>query len=417
MDKMEMVTIDNNVIPTEEAPKVKKPKYKKMEKILNFLMKTGWKICPLITGNQGQGKTERIRAWAKSINRDLVIIHLASHEPTDISGMITEAKLKDVYKTDSFFIRAEKYTPDSQKGELLVTTWSTPIWLAALRPGTVIFLDEINRAPQYTLQAMFPLLLERTIHGYKIPDDCMIIAAQNPDSKDFHVSKFNDAAFTSRFLHLPYAVEAVDWFEYVKNKDCHEAIIKAVEAKPKEFLNNIRPSEVYENLRPDPRNLDILGCSLLPNITQEEFDEFGEELIFGIVGMEMGTMIIEAYNKKLKFIDPIVLVTKYETVRKQIQEMTKEHRNDQIDAVTGGVLNALKAIAALEKKKEEWADVITNLAQFIIDIPSDSSFAFISKIKEMSGDNTDAMKIFLSLSSSKYKQQIAAIFQHKLVKN
>jgi hypothetical protein len=97
--------------------------------------------------------------------------------------------------------------------------------------------------------------------------------------------------------------------------------------------------------------------------------------------------------------------------------MTKEHRNDQIDAVTGGVLNALKDIAALEKDKQVWTDVITSLAQFIIDIPSDSSFAFISKIKEMSGDNTDAMKIFLSLSSSKYKQQIAAIFQHKLVKN
>jgi len=422
---VQMEYVDKEEAQEQEAlPKEKKeskPKKKKLERMLDFLLKSGWPICPMITGSQGSGKTERVKAWAKEHGRDLVIIHLASHEPSDIAGLPTDTKLKDVVGADNFFMRAEKFTPDAEQGERIVTTWATPTWIAALRPGSVVFLDEINRAPQFVLNATFPLFFERHIHGHKLPEDTVVLAAQNPDNRDFQVTRVTDKAFISRFLHIPYAVDTLDWFTYVKNKGCHKALIEAVESDPKSFLGNSTPS-VYEDLKlsSDPRNLDIIGTKILPNMTAEEFDDFGIDMLNGIVGIEKGATIFNAFKNGLTTIDPKDILLKYNKKTKEyVKDLCNNLRNDEIDNISIKIINAIPEIYEEignkytgDDKFNRYEKFVDNLIDFSLDIPTDMSFGFLNKLMEMKNEGNEALgRVFGMISHSKKAGDIYKLFE------
>jgi MoxR-like ATPase len=68
---------------------------------------------------------------------------------------------------------------------------------------SVLFLDEVNRARPETLQCIFELILDRSLHGIKIPDTCYVMAAVNGDRDTYDVQE-QDPAFTDRVVMIPF---------------------------------------------------------------------------------------------------------------------------------------------------------------------------------------------------------------------
>lgn len=67
----------------------------------------------------------------------------------------------------------------------------------------VLFLDEVNRAQDDVLQAIFQLVYDRKVGEYMMPTGWSVIVAGNPSGSKFTVNSFiDDAAFKDRFCHV-----------------------------------------------------------------------------------------------------------------------------------------------------------------------------------------------------------------------
>lgn len=75
----------------------------------------------------------------------------------------------------------------------------------------ILFLDELNRAPELVQNAYLQLVLDRKIGQYRLPDNWQIIAAGNDD--DMGTRKLN-AALRSRFQHLDLTTDLDELCKY-----------------------------------------------------------------------------------------------------------------------------------------------------------------------------------------------------------
>lgn len=92
--------------------------------------------------------------------------------------------------------------------------WLQPDFLPTGGKG-ILFLDEMNAAPQSVQAAAYQLVLNRCIGDYVLPDGWSIIAAGNR-STDRSVVHAMPAALANRFIHIDYTVDTDDWITWAK---------------------------------------------------------------------------------------------------------------------------------------------------------------------------------------------------------
>ena len=74
----------------------------------------------------------------------------------------------------------------------------------------ILFLDEMNSAPQSVQAAAYQLILNRKLGNYTMPDGWAIIAAGNR-AGDRSVVNAQPAALANRFVHIDFEVDLEDW--------------------------------------------------------------------------------------------------------------------------------------------------------------------------------------------------------------
>jgi hypothetical protein len=139
-------------------------------------------IC--IWGSPGIGKSQIVAQVAKSLGFQLEDVRAVTLDPVDLRGL--------------------PYVLDG------ISRWAIPHFLP--QSGRwIVFLDEVNRAPQLVQNACLGLIQERRIGEYRVPDEVRFIAACNPNSTGTH--RLNDA-MTDRWEHLDMQAdlqESLDW--------------------------------------------------------------------------------------------------------------------------------------------------------------------------------------------------------------
>jgi MoxR-like ATPase len=114
----------------------------------------------MVWSQPGMGKSNIVAQTTERIGFDLYDLRLSGREPVDVMGL-----------------------PFTEDG---MTKWETPAMLP--RKGTrpsVLFLDEINRATQMMLNTALQLVLDRRVGDYRLPDDCVVLAAGNRSWRKF----------------------------------------------------------------------------------------------------------------------------------------------------------------------------------------------------------------------------------------
>lgn len=74
----------------------------------------------------------------------------------------------------------------------------------------ILFLDEMNSAPQSVQAAAYQLILNRKLGNYTMPDGWAIVAAGNR-AGDRSVVNAQPAALANRFVHIDFEVNLEDW--------------------------------------------------------------------------------------------------------------------------------------------------------------------------------------------------------------
>jgi hypothetical protein len=150
----------------------------------------------LVISHTGIGKTQTVQRFCETHELEYRNIRLAYIEAQDIVGFPQVKDDRMVYIQPDFL----PYDPAS-KG--------------------ILFFDEINRARIDVLQAVFQLILERELgvgnvkgETYRLPENWLIIASQNPDSQEYYVSPM-DAALFNRFLIIPVEYDENTYREFI----------------------------------------------------------------------------------------------------------------------------------------------------------------------------------------------------------
>jgi hypothetical protein len=83
----------------------------------------------------------------------------------------------------------------------------------------ILFIDEVNRAQDDVLQAIFQLVLDHKVGQYVLPPGWSVVAAGN-FQEGYMVSGFNDPAFLDRFCHMTLSAGETtleEWIHYMSD--------------------------------------------------------------------------------------------------------------------------------------------------------------------------------------------------------
>ena len=317
-----------------------------MEKLYEVAHKTN--VSVIIEGPHGIGKSDSVKSFAKRHNAHLETLFLSHQEVADLIGIphLTEEDGKPV------------------------TKWSKPIWLKRLEDAakegkkTILFLDELNRAPTDVRQSALQLVLEKQIHEHKLPKteidgkvyECFIVAAINPsDDGNYQVDELDPALF-DRFLHYELTVDPDRWLEWARENGIHRVVIKYI-SEHKDRLH--RPSE-NDKIYPTPRSWHKLSDLLFEY--EETFGDEGDDatlmaLVSGKIGPSIAAQFVNYYkSNSVVTTDDIIkeakkLYKKYvidagidENVMKEEFDVDNEHYMERAKALSDAIEKAGKEL-------------------------------------------------------------------------
>lgn len=298
-------------------------------------------VATLLWGSAGVGKTESVAQIAKENDMQFLTLNLGTQEVGDLLGLTDLSKEKTVHRLPSWF----PTDPDS-KG--------------------ILFLDEINRAQRYVLQAVFSLVLEKRLHTHYLPKGWHIVAAANPYNSDYVVTDIGDEAFMSRFCHIKVSNDVEEWSGYAKNIGVPNIVTSfALEQR------NLFKDEDFSlpKFSPRFRSLNALGRIIEEGSLNEQLLY---EVTIGIMGTEAGVAFMSHKKEYKSAVRGIDVLKKWDKVKDIIVKLASldninESRQDILSSTNVEIFEELEKINKVPEK------VKNNLLQYLMTIPKELS--------------------------------------------
>lgn len=227
-----------------------------------------------IWGAPGVGKSEIVAQIARELKYKLLDVRAVLLDPVDLRGL-----------------------PSIENGEAV---WSTPTFLPKGKGKHILFLDELNAAPQLVQAACYQLILDRRIGEYQLPKDTVIIAAGNRET-DRAVTSRMPSALANRFVHLDFNVDLDDWVDWALKNNIRSEIIAFQRFRP-ELLHTFDPKKNEKSFA-TPRSITFLSRVL---DASESFPSF--ELVKGIVGERYAVEFLAFIKMYEQLPDPNIII-------------------------------------------------------------------------------------------------------------
>lgn len=304
------------------------------------------KIVPFFWGSQGVGKTSTMGQYCKENNLQLVTLYTATQDVGDLIGLL----VKDD-KTGGVYHAKPNWFPTEGKG--------------------IIFLDELNRAPQDVLQSMFSFIQKGILHTHQLPPGWHVVAAGNYQSDRFNTTDTTDAAWMSRFCHIDFTPTVEEWIAFTENKGMFD-IAGFIREQPSMLeLSEKEGGRLDTSFIVPDRRAYTDGVGKL-DIDDEVPDALRYELYSGMVGTAAAAAFMAYKNKKEKSLSLGQVLSSYDKIRNKIKEVVSNEENVRFD-----LLN--QPIDELMVKLEANPQLLTsngfldNLKSYLIDIPKELS--------------------------------------------
>jgi hypothetical protein len=147
------------------------------------------KLPLMLHGPVGVGKSDAVRQAAEMLGFDVLDVRGSTIDPVDVRGLPVVS---------------------APGGDGRVHFQPTALFPAAGCRPTIVFLDELTRAPMMVQNALLELILDRRIGEYVLPDNCVCVAAGNSESDGGGTQRMN-SALANRFVHVRVAADLADW--------------------------------------------------------------------------------------------------------------------------------------------------------------------------------------------------------------
>ena len=217
----------------------------------------------MIWGNPGIGKSQSVDQLAVDQSRVMLDWRLAQYDAVDLRGV--------------------PFTEKANGGPA-TTRWAVP---ANLPTGNeILFLDEINNAPQIVQAAGYQLVLDRRLGEYVLPDGVDIVAAGNLES-DRAITNRMSTALASRFVHFELVVDNKAWMQWAMDADIATEILAYLSWRP-ENLHQFDPKSASK-AQPDPRAWEYVNDIMNAAHNRGVSSAVEQALYTGKLGEAVGT--------------------------------------------------------------------------------------------------------------------------------
>jgi len=201
--------------------------------------------------------------------------------------------------------------------------------MCSLSRHSVLFLDELNRAPIDVRQSALQLVLEKQIHEHLLPrvngKASMIVAAINPSDK-YQTDELDDALL-DRFLHIEVEADRTAFLDYARSVKLNPVVCDFLTEFDRLFW---QPED--GGIGATPRSWEKLAGFV------DNFDKIDKDIQFSIikgkVGSEVGSQFLQFYNNyskviKIEDIEKLIAkeaqkVKKVETIGKKVAKLIEK---------------------------------------------------------------------------------------------
>lgn len=256
------------------------------------------RIAVMLWGGPGEGKTQTVRAIGAELNRFVRdTIRPAHLDPVDVRGL---PMVREITENDML---------------IALTKWCQPDFLP--REGNdIVFLDELNMAPQLVQGSFYQLLEQRRLGDYVAPPGVDFIAAGNRETDRSVVTRM-PMALCNRMAHFNYENHIDDWTEWAFEANINSVIIGFLRFRP-ELLSKF-DSEKSERAFPTPRTWEYLSRTMAVGPPKE----IEHSLYAGLVGEGTAVEFISYLDmyRELPNLDAILLDPKSVKIDKKKPEV------------------------------------------------------------------------------------------------
>jgi len=333
-----------------------------VKKVLPVLLRNG--IAPFLWGSQGVGKTSAVEQYCKENGLGLVHLYTATQEVGDLVGLL----VKNDEDGTAYHTRPEWF-PTEGKG--------------------VIFLDELNRAPNDVIQSLFSFILSGKLHTHQLPPGWKVVAAGNYANERFNVTDTSDAAFLSRFCHIDFTPSVDEWIVYAESQGADDTAAFIREQPSMLEISAKAGGRLDTSFITPDRRAWLGGIGKLEAETDIP-DELRYELYCGIIGTAAAAAFSSWKNKQEKALTLNDIMKKYEgKTRARVRDICATAKEVRFDLIN-------QPIDELMVRLEGTPDYLTgndyldNLKLFLQDIPKElamKAFSRLHEVKEFYGRN------------------------------
>ena len=222
-----------------------------------------------IWGAHGIGKSSAVRQFTEQQRIGFIDLRCAQLESVDVRGL-----------------------PEKRNGR---THFLPPSEFPADGEG-LLFLDELNRAPDDVIAALFQLVLDRRVGEYELPQGWTIVAAGNfSHDVGYNVNEL-DIAFLDRFCHVTLSNGQSllkPWSSWMSETygEAAAGIVSFCGASSKHLNKRVKDSLPFD-VSPTPRSWEAI-CRGMEVIAGKRYSDAAKfNFIAGLVGVDLATAFL-----------------------------------------------------------------------------------------------------------------------------
>lgn len=250
-DAVPLTHPDDNILDVDAVEMMEE-----IEDAYNFRLETGDLATLFIWGGPGIGKTEIVAQIADKLDIELIVFHLSQIEPTDFRGLpiILETEMTDDQKKN-MSDEQKRLNDQTLKRSATALPLVFPTTNGENGKGGILFLDEMNLAPDLVLNAAMPLALSGKYDTYELPSKWIIISAGNrlEDVPDTDLAEIK-GALANRFGHLNFVATVEAWSDWAKTKPYIDSQLIGFLNYSKEWFHTLEGDEEQSSAWPSPRS-------------------------------------------------------------------------------------------------------------------------------------------------------------------
>ena len=115
------------------------------------------------------------------------------------------------------------------------TDYALPKWFVKAlnnKNGMLVHFEELNRCSRFVRNACLEILNERTLNGYKLPDNVYLMASGNLGEEDGTDVDELTTEIKNRMCIISYNPSVNDWIKEYANENVHESIVSFIKTYP-----------------------------------------------------------------------------------------------------------------------------------------------------------------------------------------